>query len=146
MLATYPKQIDFIHEFSHSNCVKRYHHINTLEKAYLTKYLKLSELESIYNPQTPLFFIEAWLNGLIIFLGFEKVLADYQLTEIAQYIYDEIKFLNIVEFTLLFKRIKTGHYGEFYGRISGTDLIRWCREYRKERGRVLSKLPSGELG
>jgi len=71
-------------------------------------------------------------------MGFE--ITDQQARETAQYIFEEVGMLNIAEITLLFKRIKKGKYGDFYGRFNGQLILKACREYRKERGNILTKM------
>jgi len=144
VLLKFPEEEKFIAEFNHHNCITKYGHLSLFD-AYKTDFVKLNELSVIYNKEMPVFLIEAWINNLILFLGFNKTLRDYQVAELSGYIYDEIHFLNIAELTILFKRIKTGYYGEFFNSINVSNIIKWCREFRKERGSIISKSKEVDL-
>ena len=45
----------------------------------------------------------------------------------------EYSYLKITELTLIFKRILSGEYGEFYERLGIDKLLKFFREYDKER-------------
>jgi len=139
MLKVYPEQVKFIEGFNHSAVIRRYEAIKTVGDAYSKTYVKLFELKQIYTENTPIFLIESWLNNLAMILGLPVL--DEQVKELAFLIYEEVFFLNIAELTLLFKYIKKGKYGSFYGRIDPAEILRWCRAYRQERGNYISKLP-----
>jgi len=128
----------FLTQFNFDFCSKRYEPYYTAELALETKMVKLRELAEIYNRQTPVSLMEIWLVNLSTFMGFE--ITDQQARETAQYIFEEVGMLNIAEITLLFKRIKKGKYGDFYGRFNGQLILKACREYRKERGNILTKM------
>jgi hypothetical protein len=113
--------------------------IRTVADAYDTGYLKLNELKKIYSEETPHLLIETWLIQLTLF--FDLPLHSDRVSELAWLIYDDMHFLNIAEMTLLFTRIKKGYYGKFYNRIDPSEILSWCRDYRRERGNYVSKLP-----
>lgn len=129
---------------NHANCIERYSGKLTVESALKSDLIKLSELKTIYKENTPFYFIESWLLQLNIFVNTENKLSGEQIKELARYVYDEVYMLNIAEFTLLFKRIKNGHYGVFYNRIDATQIVAWCRLYRAERTRFYIPLVNSE--
>lgn len=45
----------------------------------------------------------------------------------------EYGYLKVTELTLIFKRILSGEYGEFYERLGIDKLLKFFREYDKER-------------
>lgn len=119
--------------------VKRYENLKTIAQAYDTGFVTLAELKVIYSQEAPRFLIESWLIQFVLYL--DLPLNKGQISELAWYIFEELFMLNIAELNLFFKFIKKGRYGSFYGRIDPAELLRWCREYRKERGAYVSKLP-----
>ncbi len=119
--------------------MRRYENIRTVGDAHDKPFVKLFELKEVYTKDTPMFLIESWINNLSMILGLTII--EEQVQELAFLIYEELYFLNIAELALLFKNIKKGRYGSFYGRIDPAELLRWCREYRQERGAYLSKQP-----
>lgn len=126
---------------THEYLDERYSQIKTVDDAYDESKIKLNELAIIYTPSTPLFMIENWLNGLLIYLNFENQREDYQMHQLAKYIYDELHFLNLPEITLFFRKVKKGKYGAFYGRIDPVEMIRWARDFRQDRGNYIAKQP-----
>lgn len=122
---------------NHANCLTRYSNKLTISDAYKSDLIKLSDLRDIYSLMTPFYFIESWLLQLNIFINTENKLSGEQIKELANYMYDEIYMLNMAELTLLFKRIKNGHYGVYYNRIDATQIVSWCRQYRLERSKCI---------
>lgn len=134
-----PTPKDLLAKFNHESLERKYEKIHTVGDAYETGYFKLNELKKIYSDGTPHLLIETWLIQLTLF--FDLPLNKDQIRELAFLIYDDMHFLNIAEMTLLFTRIKKGYYGKFFGRIDPSEILSWCREYRRERGQYVSKLP-----
>jgi hypothetical protein len=135
----FPTEVEFITQFNHRAAIERYSEIKTVQQAYDTEYIKLYELKAVYNKDTPISLIETWLIQLTMYATLP--LSTEQISELSLYIYEELYMLNIAELHLFFKFIKKGKYGSFYGRIDPSELTRWCREYRQERGNYISKLP-----
>ena len=122
--------------------MKRYTEIKTPALALESKVINLREIAGIYNEELPVLLIKAWLVNFSLFMDF--AISPQQARETAIYVFEETFMLNIAELTLLFKRIKTGHYGEFYGKFNPQIVLRACREYRQERGKIISKMPSDQ--
>jgi len=139
VLKSCPTPKDLLVTLNHQALEKKYVAIRTVADAYNTGYLKLNELKKIYSEETPHLLIETWLIQLALF--FDIPLEEGRVRELAWLIYDDMHFLNIAEMTLLFTRIKKGYYGKFYNRIDPSEILSWCREYRRERGMYVSKLP-----
>lgn len=139
VLTIYPNQLQFITEMNHSNCIIRYRKIKTVLDCLKFDSIKLSDLKLVYNENTPFQFLRSWLLQLNLFVNVEsdKKLSEDQIIELSRYMYDEIFLLNMAEITLLFERIKTGFYFQFYNRIDATQIISACRSYRKERSKHL---------
>lgn len=137
VLSRFGTPTEFIVFMTHENCLSRYEGKLSIQDALKSDLIKLFDLKSIYNENTPVHFIESWLLQLNIFVNTENKLSGSQIKELSRYMYDEIFMFNLAELTLLFKRIKSGFYGVFYNRIDGTQLVQWCREYRKERSKYM---------
>jgi hypothetical protein len=139
IIARYPSEVEFVKNFNHRATVQRYENLKTVAQAYDTGYVTLAELKVIYSAEAPRFLIESWLMQFILYL--DLPLNKDQIKELAWYMYEELYMLNMAELNLFFNFIKKGRYGSFYGRIDPAELLRWCREYRRERGAYISKLP-----
>ena len=142
MLVICPNVKLLITKLNFDSCLERYFRYSNAEESLMSGKLRLREIAAIYEPSAPILLIRAWLINLASFMGFE--ITDQQAKETGRYIYEEVGMLNIAELTLLFKRIKKGQYGEFYGRFNGQIILRACREYRKERGKILVALSTDE--
>lgn len=140
MMKQFPGVVELVRGVTHQYCVERYNKIRTVDEAYESGKVTLAELAELYSPNCPKLMIEAWINQLMIYLN-SGTMENYQVKELAGYIYDDNWFLNLAEITLLFTRIKKGYYGQFYGRIDPVEILRWTKEYRRERGMYISKLP-----
>ena len=134
--------VDFITQFNPDFCSDRYENLNNETLALQSGMIKLSELQHAYLPDTATDFIRAWLVNASVYCRLE---IDTQLIkEIARELYKEMFMFNLAEFTLFFSRLKRGYYGLLYGRFDGMMITSAAREYRQQRGLILSKLPEEE--
>lgn len=104
--------------------------------------LKLADLQFAYNKESSIDLIRAWLMNLSIYLGLDS--DENVIKDIARQLYSEIFMLNMAEFTLFFSRLKKGYYGSMYGRFDGLMICNSAREYRQQRGMILSRLTEEE--
>ena len=99
--------------------------------------IKICELSLCYGEQLIITWLRAWLVTLSNYMDFE--INESQSKKTAIFILEECYMLNLAELSLLFKRIMKGHYGYFFNKFNGQIIIQACRDYRKERGLILSK-------
>lgn len=127
---------------NHSKCMYRYKGKHTVLECLKFDSIKLSDLKSIYNENTPLHFLRSWLLQLNLFVNVDadKKLSEDQMIQLSGFMYKEIYLLNMAELTLLFERIKTGFYFPFYNRIDATQIMSACRMFRKERSKHLIEI------
>lgn len=78
-------------------------------------------------------FIMLWLIYLNEMLNLNKPMTESQIRLCAAQLLAEYGYLKITELTLIFKRILSGEYGEFYERLGIDKLLKFFREYDKER-------------
>lgn len=123
-----------------SACMKRYaKQCVSVETAQVDTILTLSEIRTLYTHDTPELLVEAWLYNLNDFVNVKNKLNAEQITEIAWLLVEQYASLNMADLTLIFKRVKIGHYGPLYGNLSGESLCRWFGEYAREKANVLEK-------
>jgi hypothetical protein len=134
----YPTGNRFVVDMNMDSCMEKYCIYKTIKEAHLSRKAKLIDLSHAYGEELVMAWIEAWLVNLAAYMNFD--ISNQQSSETAMFILEELFMLNIPEFTLLFKRIKKGRYGEFYGRFNGQIILRACKEFRIERGNIISKL------
>lgn len=65
-------------------------------------------------------------------LNLARKMNDYQIQSAAQVLYEEFYFLNNMEISMVFRRIKTGYYKLFEG-LDAAKICHCFREYDKER-------------
>lgn len=120
--------------------MKRYEQESrSLEATQKPNILTLKEIAVIYTPNTPSLLLEAWLYNLNDFVNVQNKLNENQIPEIAYLLNNSYSGMNMAELTLLFKRIKMGHYGPLYGNLSGDSICRWFAEFAAEKRQLLIK-------
>lgn len=82
-------------------------------------------------------FLMAWLVYLNEVLNLNKPMNETQITLCATNIQKEFNHLKISDLSLLFHRIITGQYGEFYESLSIAKILTFFREYEKERTELI---------
>lgn len=74
-----------------------------------------------------------WLMYLNEILNLNKPMSEEQMKLAAVLICEEFYMLKMSDLTLLFKRIISGQYGEFYERLSINKVLTFFRNYLEER-------------
>lgn len=142
LLKKFPAGKDLLVALNFESCLSRYSGYNTQHLALLSGMVKLREIANTYNQQTPILLIEAWLFQLTKFMGWE--VEDCQIRQTALFLYEDNSFWNLPELTLFFKKLSKGQYGMFYGKFDGLKICSAAREYRFQRGMIISKMTEEE--
>ena len=74
-----------------------------------------------------------WLMYLNEILNLNKPMSEEQMKLASTLICEEFYMLKMADLTLLFKRIISGQYGEFYERLSIDKVLPFFRNYLEER-------------
>jgi hypothetical protein len=74
-----------------------------------------------------------WLMYLNEILNLNKPMSEEQMKLAAVLICEEFYMLKMSDLTLLFKRIISGQYGDFYERLSINKVLTFFRNYLEER-------------
>lgn len=142
MLKHFKTSIEFANAFNLDSCMEKYVEFKTVEDALKSSKIKLRELAVIYNEKSIVAWIQAWLVNLAGYMNFS--ITEQQAKTTAMFILEDCYMFNIVEFTLLFKKLSRGSFGEFYGKFNGQIIISACKQYREQRGKILSGLTESE--
>ena len=110
-----------------------YKHVKTLKTAYSDKSDSLAVINKKVGKETSLLILETWIVNLNDFLNISRKMTPEQIKETADMIYDEFYYLKISDISLIFKRIKTGFYGEFYESIDWMKFLKMFADYSQER-------------
>ncbi|CAL2084895.1 hypothetical protein [Tenacibaculum sp. 190524A02b] len=78
-------------------------------------------------------FLAAWLINLNEILNLNKPMTESQIVLCVSEVLSNYKSLKIADLTLLFKRIMSGEFGEFYESISIPKVLTFFRKYNEER-------------
>ena len=79
----------------------------------------------------------AWLVYLNEILGLKNPMSESQIQLCATHILKEFNYLKFSDLSLLFNRIITGQYGEFYESLTIAKVLTFFREYDKERTEII---------
>jgi hypothetical protein len=108
-------------------------HVKTVSLAVNDKSDSLAKIRKKAGKKVSLSIIKVWLINLNDFLNISRKMNQVQIEETADLLYDEFYYLKISDIALLMKRIKTGHYGQFYESIDGMKLMEMFYQYAQER-------------
>jgi len=104
----------------------------------MSEFIKIRELAACFDDETIQLWLEAWLVNLSQHMDFE--INESQAKETAIALVEDLYMLNLAEITLLFRKIRKGYYGRFYGKFDMQTILTAARQYRIERGKILAGL------
>ena len=107
--------------------------VNSYPAVFSANTPALIEIEQAYGYDCLQAYLEGWLVNLREFVNVGKKMTDAQTFETAMIILQDYKFLTIADINLLFKRAKSGYYGNLYDRLDGQIILGWFRRYFSER-------------
>ena len=83
--------------------------------------------------------IKLYLIDLNALLNLKRPLSEQMIDAIAEEIVSQFGYLNMADINLVFRRAKTGHYGELYETINMPKVIGWFTDYFNERCAVAAE-------
>tara|TARA_R100001369_G_scaffold80222_1_gene110479 strand:- start:12 stop:440 length:429 start_codon:yes stop_codon:yes gene_type:complete len=107
--------------------------ITSIETALDSNSHSLGKIQREHSKKFAQALIIKWLVYLNDMLNLNRPMSEAQLMLASKYIADEYYMLNIDDFTLLWNRILSGSYGEFYERLSIDKVMSFFNRYREER-------------
>lgn len=112
---------------------ENYKHVKTVALAINDKCDSLAAIRKKAGKNISLNIIKIWIVNLNDFLNISRKMNPAQIDQTSELIYDEFYYLKISDIALLMKRIKTGHYGQFYESIDGMKIMEMFYQYAQER-------------
>lgn len=112
---------------------ENFKHVKSVALAVKDDCDSLAAIRKKVGKKISLNIIKIWIIKLNDFLNISRKMTPPQIEETADMIYDEFYYLKVSDIALLMKRIKTGHYGQFYESIDGMKLMDMFFEYAQER-------------
>lgn len=102
----------------------------------------LAKIRKEYGEQVALDWLRVELNDYQNFVAVkdENETPQEVLDEMAALVLSDFYFLKLSEVMLFFKWLKTGRYGEIYGRINPTSFFRALRSFQRDRGEIIARV------
>jgi len=102
------------------------------DKSSLEEFSILS-IKKHFSEKWVIKYTELWIIDLLNFLNLKSSMNKSQIQETAFHIVTTYPRLNIIDITLVFRRLKQGYYGEFYNSIDGSKILISFKKYVAER-------------
>lgn len=100
---------------------------------YLAIYPTLKQIGEAYSNNAPTNWLKIHFENLNDFVGTREKMNTQQIDEVAALFYVESQSLNIAEVALFFIKLKTGHFGEFYGTVDPLRIMAARKQFIDER-------------
>ncbi len=124
---------NLLEKYSPKNCMLHAGKVKTIEEAINSKAPSIGKFQNQQGKQFTEGLITFWLLYLNKILNLNKPMSEDQIKLCSSMIVEEFYMLKISDLTLLFKKIISGQYGEFYERLSIDKVLTFFREYLDER-------------
>lgn len=124
---------NLLEKYSPRNCMLHSGKVKTIEEAINSKAPSIGNFQNQQGRQFTEGLITFWLLYLNKVLNLNKPMSEEQINLCSSMIVEEFYMLKVSDLTLLFKRIISGQYGEFYERLSIDKVLTFFREYLEER-------------
>ena len=124
---------NLLEKYSPKNCMLYFGKVKTIEQAMSSKAPTVASFQREHGRQFTEGLITFWLLYLNKVLNLNKPMSEEQINLCSGMVVEEFYMLKVSDLTLLFKRIISGQYGEFYERLSIDKILTFFRTYREER-------------
>jgi len=122
-----------LRDYNPSNCMSHAGKMVNISDAINSKAPTLASFKRHQSKEFTVNFVMAWLVYLNNILNLNKPMSEEQVRLCSGMIVEEFYMLKISDLTLLFKRIISGSYGEFYERLGIDKILKFFRAYLEER-------------
>jgi len=85
-------------------------------------------------------YIKLWLVNLNDALGLKRPLTESQMDETAMMLVEDFKNLNMADINLIFRKMKTGEFGEYYESLNMAKVVSIFKSYFEERMNVAAQV------
>lgn len=124
---------NLLEKYSPKNCMLHAGKIATVQQALNSKAPSIASFQREQGRQFTEGLITFWLLYLNKVLNLNKPMSEDQINLCSSMVVEEFYMLKVSDLTLLFKRIISGQYGEFYERLSIDKILTFFRTYLEER-------------
>ena len=124
---------NLLEKYSPKNCMLYSGKVKTIEQAMSSKAPTVASFQREHGRQFLLLCFSFRLLYLNKVLNLNKPMSEDQINLCSSMVVEEFYMLKVSDLTLLFKRIISGQYGEFYERLSIDKILTFFRTYLEER-------------
>jgi hypothetical protein len=124
---------NLLEKYSPKNCMLYSGKVKTIEQAMSSNAPSVASFQREHGRQFTEGLITFWLLYLNKVLNLNKPMSEEQINLCSGMVVEEFYMLKVSDLTLLFKRIISGQYGEFYERLSIDKILTFFRTYLEER-------------
>ena len=135
---------NLLEKYSPKNCLSFSSKVKTIEQAMSSKAPSIGRFQNEQGRQFTEGLVTFWLLYLNKVLNLNKPMSEEQITLCSGMVVEEFYMLKMSDLTLLFKRIISGQYGEFYERLSIDKILTFFREYLEERYTLAGEVSARE--
>ena len=119
--------------YSPSQCLLKLNDIISVEDAINSDMHSIGRLQREESKKFTRGLVIVWLAYLNKMLNLNKSMSETQIKLASSLICEDFYMLKMSDLTLIFRRIISGQYGEFFERLSIDKVLTFFREYREER-------------
>lgn len=101
------------------------------------KYPSLAQIGVAYGTESLFYWMGIQIESFNEFVGVREKLTLEKTIDLCKQIYFEAYFLRISEFSFFIGKLKSGHYGEFYGIVDPLKIMVALNEFLRERNEML---------
>ena len=124
---------NLLEKFHPNNCMTYSGKLATIEDAVNSKAPSIASFQREQGRKFTEGLVTVWLMYLNNILNLNKPMSGDQINLCSSMVVEEFYMLKVSDLTLLFKRIISGQYGEFYERLSIDKILTFFRTYLEER-------------
>jgi hypothetical protein len=107
--------------------------VTTFPAIWESKTPTLGGLSVKLGEETAKNLIMAWIIHLSASLNVGRGMTDFQIRDAAEVLLIEFPYLTVADIAFVFRKAKTGYYGELYDRLDITVISRWFHRHWSER-------------
>lgn len=122
--------------YNPNKCLQFVHKLKSVSDAINAQAPTVAQIKRDCGEEFTHGLLMAWLVYLNEILGLKNPMSESQIQLCATHILKEFNYLKFSDLSLLFNRIITGQYGEFYESLSIAKVLTFFREYDKERTEI----------
>lgn len=107
--------------------------VKNVPAAISAECMSLASIKKAHGEKLSLAIIKTWIINLNDFLNISRKMTPAQIEETAEMIMADFYHYKTSDIALVFQRIKTGYYGQFYESIDGMKILDMFYKYEEER-------------